>query len=86
MYHSDLLTLQELFRAMSFNPAQRLGLASGRLEAGAPADLVLFDPDAPFVLDRFKLKSKSKNTPFDGQRLQGKTRATYVGGQAVYQN
>lgn len=86
LYHSDLLTLQELFRAMSFNPAQRLGLASGRLEAGAPADLVLFDPDAPFVLDRFKLKSKSKNTPFDGQRLQGKTRATYVGGQAVYQN
>ena len=86
LYHSDLLTLQELFRAMSFNPAQRLGLPSGRLEAGAPADLVLFDPDAPFVLDRFKLKSKSKNTPFDGQRLQGKTRATYVGGQAVYQN
>ncbi|MEJ5219004.1 dihydroorotase [Cognatishimia sp. D5M38] len=86
LYHSDLMTLQELFRSMSFNPAQRLGLASGRLEAGAPADLVLFDPDAPFVLDRFKLKSKSKNTPFDGQRLQGKTRATYVGGQAVYQN
>ena len=86
LYHAELLTLQELFRAMALNPAQRLGLASGRLEAGAPADLVLFDPDAPFVLDRFKLKSKSKNTPFDGQRMQGKTRATYVGGVAVYQS
>lgn len=86
LYHAEHLSLQELFRAMALNPAQRLGLASGRLEAGAPADLVLFDPDAPFVLDRFKLKSKSKNTPFDGQRMQGKTRATYVGGIAVYQS
>ena len=86
LYHAEHLSLQELFRAMALNPAQRLGLASGRLEAGAPADLVLFDPDAPSVLDRFKLKSKSKNTPFDGQRMQGKTRATYVGGIAVYQS
>ncbi|NQY60550.1 dihydroorotase [Cognatishimia sp.] len=86
LYHAELLTLQELFRAMALNPAQRFGLSSGRLETGAPADLVLFDPDAPFVLDRFKLKSKSKNTPFDGQRMQGKTRATYVGGVAVYES
>ena len=56
----------------------------GRLAKGAPADLVLFDPDAPFVLDRFKLHSKSKNTPFDGARMQGKVRATYVGGEKVY--
>lgn len=47
---------------------------------GAPADLVLFDPDASLKLDRFKLKSKSKNTPFDGAMLQGKVIATYVGG------
>ncbi|HCE69931.1 MAG TPA: dihydroorotase, partial [Ruegeria sp.] len=47
-------------------------------------DLVLFDPDVPFVLDRFTLKSKSQNTPFDGQRMQGRVLATYVAGQAVY--
>ncbi len=84
LYHNGDLTLPELFRAMALNPAKRLGLDSGRLEAGAPADLVLFDADAPFVLDRFKLKSKSKNTPFDGARLQGKVLATYVAGAAVY--
>ncbi|MDV4145005.1 dihydroorotase [Shimia sp. FJ5] len=84
LYHNGFLTLPDLFRAMALNPANRLGLPSGRLDAGAPADLVLFDPDAPFVLDRFALRSKSKNTPFDGARMQGKVLATYVAGAAVY--
>ncbi|MDC0739103.1 dihydroorotase [Cognatishimia sp. SS12] len=84
LYHAEQLTLPELFRAMTLNPAKRLGLPSGRLSAGAPADLILFDADAPFVLNRFELKSKSKNTPFDGARMQGKVLATYVAGQAVY--
>jgi dihydroorotase len=84
LYHSDQLDLPTLFRAMALNPAKRLGLDSGRLAEGAPADLVLFDPDVPFVLDRFSLKSKSQNTPFDGQRMQGKVTATYVAGQEVY--
>ncbi|WP_127114744.1 dihydroorotase [Shimia sediminis] len=84
LYHNGYLTLSELWRAMSLNPARRLGLPCGRLSAGAPADLVLFDADAPFVLDRFKLNSKSKNTPFDGRTMQGKVLATYVAGQAVY--
>ncbi|MDF0595418.1 dihydroorotase [Psychromarinibacter halotolerans] len=84
LYHADALTLPQLFRAMALNPAKRLGLPTGRLEAGAPADLVLFDPDAPVVLDRWTLKSKSKNTPFDGARLQGKVLNTYVGGTEIY--
>ncbi|WP_170333194.1 dihydroorotase [Ruegeria arenilitoris] len=84
LYHADQLDLPTLFRAMALNPAKRLGLDSGRLAEGAPADLVLFDPDVPFVLDRFSLKSKSQNTPFDGQRMQGKVTATYVAGQEVY--
>ena len=84
LYHAEQLTLPELFRAMALNPAQRLGLPGGRLDEGAPADLVLFDPDAPFVMDRFALQSKSKNTPFDGQRMQGKVLATYVAGKSVY--
>lgn len=84
LYHSDQLDLPTLFRAMSLNPARRLGLPGGRLAAGAPADLVLFDPDVPFVMDRTTLRSKSRNTPFDGQRMQGKVLTTYVAGQAVY--
>lgn len=85
LVHAGHLTLPVLFRALSLNPARRLGLECGRLAEGAPADLVLFDPDAPFVLDRFTLRSKSKNTPFDGARLQGKVRATVVAGTIVYE-
>ncbi len=84
LYHAGTLSLPQLFRAMSLNPARRLGLETGRLSVGAPADLVLFDPDAPFVLDRFKLRSKSKNTPFDGARMQGKVLGTWVGGKPVF--
>ena len=84
LVHAGHLDLPTLFRALALNPAKRLGLACGRLANGAPADLVLFDPDAPFVMDRYTLRSKSRNTPFDGQRMQGKVLATYVGGQQVY--
>ncbi|MEX0348828.1 MAG: dihydroorotase [Paracoccaceae bacterium] len=84
LYHSEQLDLPTLFRAMSLNPAQRLGLSGGRLAPDAPADLVLFDPETPFVLDRFSLQSKSQNTPFDGERMQGRVLATYVAGAAVY--
>ncbi|WP_298362200.1 dihydroorotase [uncultured Litoreibacter sp.] len=84
LYHSGQLDLPTLFRAMSLNPAKRLGLDGGRMEAGAPADLVLFDAGAPFVMDRETLKSKSKNTPFDGQRMQGRVLRTYVAGHEVY--
>ncbi len=83
-YHAGDLTLPQLFRAMSLNPASRLGLPGGRLTTGAPADLVLFDADAPFVMDRAKLLSKSKNTPFDGARMQGKVLATFVAGAQVF--
>nr|MCU0817343.1 amidohydrolase family protein [Cypionkella sp.] len=78
------LTLPQLFRAMALNPARRLGLPQGGVAEGAPADLVLFAPDAPFVLDRFTLRSKSKNTPFDGARMEGKVLATFVGGRQVF--
>ncbi|KIN73780.1 dihydroorotase [Sulfitobacter guttiformis] len=84
LWHSGMITLPQLWRALSFNPAQRLGLPSGRLAAGAPADLVLFDGHTPFVMDRATLRSKSRNTPFDGVRMQGKVLTTYVSGACVY--
>jgi dihydroorotase len=85
LYHAEEMTLPTLFRALSLNPAKRLGLDCGRIAKGAPADLVLFDPDKPVVLDRFALASKSKNTPFDGARLQGRVLGTWVAGTNVYE-
>nr|WP_121063365.1 dihydroorotase [Chachezhania antarctica] len=84
LYHGGHLTLAQLFRALSLKPAQRLGLPGGRLGKGAPADLVLFDPNIPFVMDRYTLKSKSLNTPFDEQRMEGRVLGTWVGGKEVY--
>ena len=81
LVHAGHLDLPTLWRALSLSPATRLGLAAGRLGIDAPADLVLFDPDAPFVLDRFKLHSKSKNTPFDEARMQGRVLGTWVAGR-----
>ncbi|MEM8776208.1 MAG: amidohydrolase family protein, partial [Pseudomonadota bacterium] len=85
LYHRDELDLNTLFRAMAFNPARRLGLDCGRLAKGAPADLVLFDPDASFILDRTQLKSRSKNTPFDGVEMRGKVLKTLVAGKIVFE-
>ncbi len=85
LVHAGQMDLPMLFRALSLNPAKRLGLPQGRLAVGAPADLVLFNPDAPYLLDRFGLQSKSKNTPFDGCRMEGKVLATFVAGTQVYQ-
>ena len=61
-----------------------LGLGSGRLARGAPADLVLIDLDKPWTVEPERLRSKSKNTPFDGARLQGHAMLTIVAGRVVY--
>ena len=84
LVHGGHMDLPTLFRAISLNPAKLLGLEAGRMAVGAPADLIVFDPDAPFVMDRSKLLSKSKNTPFDGRRMQGRVLKTFVAGKQVF--
>ncbi len=84
LVHSGEVPLATLLGAMSTRPARLLGLPGGTLEPGSPADLILFDPDAPWVLDAAKLKSKSKNTPFDQARLQGRVLRTVVAGRTAY--
>ena len=84
LVHDGPLDLVTLFQRASLAPAQLLGLPGGRLTPGAPADLVLFDPDAPFLLDRETLRARSKNTPFDRTRMQGKVLGTWVGGRRVF--
>ncbi len=86
LVHGGYLDLPTLFRAISLNPARLLGLPGGRMAEGAPADLILFDADKPFILDRAQLLSKSKNTPYDGRRMQGKVLRTLVSGRQVFAN
>ena len=81
LHHQDGLDLLDVLRPLTHGPAALLGLDSGVLEAGAPADLILFDLGAPVVIDAATLKSKSKNSPFDGRRLQGRMLLTLVGGR-----
>jgi dihydroorotase len=84
LVHSGHVSLPNLLRAMSSRPADVLRLPQGRLAVGAPADLILFDPDEPYVLNKADLKSRCKNTPFDEARLQGVVKATMVAGQIVH--
>jgi len=84
LYHNDGVDLLTLLRTMTANPAKLLGLESGRLAKGTPADLVLLDLDAPFVVTPEMLHSKSKNTPFDEARLQGRVLMSLVAGRTVY--
>jgi dihydroorotase len=85
LVHSGDVALPALLRAMSTRPAELLGLPGGTLRPGSPADVVVFDPDAPWVLDRADLKSRCKNTPFDEARLQGRVTRTIVAGRTVYE-
>ena len=84
LYHSGDLTLPEIFRPVSHNPADRLGLKTGQLKVGYPADLVLFDPMTPWIVDPSLLRSKSKNTPYDNERMQGRVLRTFVAGRELY--
>ena len=84
LYHSDQLSLLAFLRALTINPARLLGLPSGRLAKGAPADLVLFDPNETWALAKDSLRSRSKKSPFDETTLQGRVLRTLVAGEKVY--
>lgn len=84
LVHNRRLTLSEFLARVVTRPAELLGLRRGSLKAGTPADLVVFDPDMPWVVDADALRSKSKNTPFDGRPVQGRATVTVVGGNVVH--
>jgi len=85
LHHEAGHALVDLFKPVTLGPAQLLGLPGGRVAPGAPADLVLVDIDAPLAIDADRLLSKSKNSPFDGRRLQGEVLLTMVEGRIVHQ-
>ncbi|MBI1339727.1 amidohydrolase family protein [bacterium] len=80
----ERVTLVQALRPVTCGPADLLGLPQGRLKAGAPADLILFDPDTPWACRREDLRSRSKNSPFDGRLLQGRVLKTWVDGRIVH--
>ena len=81
---AGILPFAELVRKMSLNPARILGIDAGTLSPGAPADIVLVDPDEKWTVDPDALHGKSKNTPFKGMTLTGRVKLTLLDGKPVY--
>lgn len=78
------LSLAEILQKMSWNPARILNIPAGTLQVGAPADVVLFDPEKRWTVDENALHGKSRNTPFKGMTLKGKVAMTIFHGRVVY--
>ena len=86
LYHNRHLDMIELIRLLTVNPAGILRLPVGRLAVGAPADLVLFDPDHPWQICPDEFRSKSKNAPFDDRPVRGRVRLTIVDGRTIFRH
>ena len=84
LYHNRHLSLLEVLARLTAGPARILGLDAGTLRPGAPADLVVFDPDASWRINTDKFRSKSKNAPFDGRPVQGRVERTIVDGREIF--
>jgi dihydroorotase len=85
LYHNGDIGLVPLLCAMTINPSKLLGLPAGRIEKGAPADLILVDLGLPWVVDKAQIRARSKNSPFDESKMQGRVLLTMVAGKAVYE-
>jgi dihydroorotase len=86
LVHAGVLSLARLIELLALNPARVLRIPGGTLSDGAPADVSILAPDMKVTVSADTMKSKSKNTPFDGWPLRGGVAATIVGGRAVYLN
>ena len=86
LVHAGLIRLSRLVELMSVNPARILRVPGGSLAAGGPADITILAPDLSVRVDATTMRSRSKNTPFDGWELRGGVAATIVGGRAVFVN
>jgi dihydroorotase len=86
LVHEGDITLVQLIRLMSTNPAKILHITGGSLEAGSPADVVIFDTNEEWTYSEDKILSKSKNSPFKGWKLKGKVKHTICDGKIVWGN
>jgi dihydroorotase len=85
LMHDGVMSLLEVLAKLTWAPAGLLGLDAGRLRKGAPADLILFDPEAPWRVREEDLRSLSKNTAFEGRPVQGKVLRTLVDGRTIFE-
>tara|TARA_B100001123_G_scaffold26994_1_gene29065 strand:+ start:2665 stop:3957 length:1293 start_codon:yes stop_codon:yes gene_type:complete len=85
LFHNKSIKLIKLIASLTSNPAKILGINKGSLDKGNDADLCIFDIDKPWVVDKNKLKSKSKNTPIENRKLQGQVLKTFVKGELSYE-
>ncbi len=85
LVQDERLGLLDALRSVTAAPASLIGVPQGRLAAGLPADLILFDPEKPWFCERENLLSRSVNSPFDGRRMVGRVMHTLVGGETVFQ-
>jgi dihydroorotase len=81
LIETDVIEWPRLVAAMSTRPAELLGVPGGTLKVGSPADVTLIDPDAEWTIDAEQMRSKSRNTPFDGWPVRGRAAMTIVGGE-----
>ena len=86
LVHADVLPLRRLIELLSVNPARILGVPGGSLTEGSPADLSILAPDLVVTVSAKTMRSKSRNTPFDGWKLRGGVAGTIVAGRTVYVN
>jgi len=84
LVEEGVLTLRDVVLKMSVNPARILGINKGSIAIGEAADITMIKPGAAWVVDAGNLKSKSRNTPFDGWKMRGLVSYTIVGGRVVY--
>jgi len=85
LYHNGDVPLLRLAEVLSTAPAKLFGLPGGSLKPGSPADLIVVDLDAPWVVAEADIRSRSKNTCFEGARMQGRVLQTLVAGRTVFQ-
>src|SRR5580765_3946826 len=86
LVHAGVISVARLVELLSINPARIMRVAGGSLSEGAPADISVLAPDLRVTIAVERMRSKSKNSPFDGWQLRGGVAATIVGGRTVYQN
>jgi dihydroorotase len=86
LVHAGLVSLSRLVELLSVNPARILRVPGGSLSDGAPADVSILAPDLPVTVSATRMRSRSRNTPFDGWSLRGGVAATIVGGRVVFIN
>ena len=85
LYHNQSCELKTLIKALTCNPAKILNINAGNLSIGSDADIAIVNLDKPWVVEKEKIKSKSKNTAIEKRKMQGKVEKTFINGNLVFE-